>query len=81
MIPIEWPVNPKLAEVQVGDFVIRMLAGVMPMRLRVTARTPDLIVCGEWTFDARSGAEIDEYLEWGPAFGTTGSFIVARDMT
>lgn len=28
-----------------------------------------------YQFDAKTGAEIDEDLKWGPKFGATGSFI------
>jgi len=44
------------------------------MRLKVTQLTADRIICGAWEFDRRTGAEIDEYLGWGPS-GVTGSFL------
>jgi hypothetical protein len=67
--------SKKLAEIAVGDFVLRWFGGIpKPMRLKVTQFTVDRIICGGWEFDRQSGAEIDEDLGWGP--GTvTGSLI------
>jgi hypothetical protein len=64
-------------EIKVGDVVTRWLAGTIPMELRVTEITDDRIVCGGWEFDKATGAEIDEYLGWGPPpkYHMTGSFI------
>lgn len=28
-----------------------------------------------WTFDPKTGAEVDEGLEWGPKFGRTGTYL------
>lgn len=68
--------NKTLSDVVVGDTVYRWFAGLSsPMQLRVTAVTPDRIVCGSWEFDRQTGAEIDEDLGWGPTW--TGSFIRA----
>jgi hypothetical protein len=67
--------SKKLAEIAVGDFVLRWFGGIpKPMRLRVTQLTADRIICGGWEFDRRSGAEIDEELGWDPG-GVTGSFL------
>jgi hypothetical protein len=65
--------------VQVGDTVTRMLAGQYPMILKVTQITDDLIVCGEhgWTFDRKTGAEVDDEIGWGPRHGVTGSHLVS----
>lgn len=62
---------------KVGDKVTRMLAGTIPMELTITAMTEDRIICGDWEFDLKTGAEIDEELGWGPPpkFAMTGSFI------
>jgi len=49
----------------VGDKVTRFLGGI-PMDLKVTEITDDTIVCGPWTFDKKTGAEIDEEIGWGP---------------
>lgn len=59
--------------VSVGDTVTRLLAGVIPMRLRVTRVSDGVIQCGAWTFDQETGAEIDEDLNWGPPPLETGS--------
>jgi len=67
--------SKKLAEIAVGDFVLRWFVGIpKPMRLRVTQLTADRIICGGWEFDRQSGAEIDEDLGWGSG-GVTGSFL------
>ena len=67
--------SKKLAEIAVGDFVLRWFVGIpKPMRLKVTQITADRIICGAWEFDRQSGAEIDEDLGWGPG-GVTGSFL------
>jgi hypothetical protein len=63
--------RPKIAR---GSEVTRVLCG-MPMPLCVTEITDELITCGPWTFDPKTGAEIDEELGWGsPPLGT-GSFL------
>lgn len=53
------------ADTKVGDRVIRVLAGSVHMPLTVSAVTDELICCGPWTFDRKTGAEIDDLLEWG----------------
>jgi hypothetical protein len=59
--------SKKLAEIAVGDFGLRWFGGIpKPMRLKVTQLTAARILCGAWEFDRRTGAEIDEYLGWGP---------------
>lgn len=68
---------PDFTHIEVGDTVKRMLAGKIPMDLKVTEITEDLIVTGGgWTFDRRTGAEVDEDLQWGPKYGVTGSYLV-----
>ena len=47
-----------------GDTVTRLLAGIIPMPMTVTAVTPDRIICGAWSFSRANGAEIDEELGW-----------------
>ena len=65
-----------MIDVEVGEEVVRYLAGKIAMRLKVTEVTEDLITCaGGWTFDPATGVEIDEDLGWGPRYGVTGSFI------
>ena len=73
--------SKKLAEIAVGDFVLRWFWGIpIPMRLKVTQITADRIICSAWEFDRQSGAEIDEDLGWGPG-GVTGSFLEAETGT
>jgi len=62
--------------ITVGDKVTRSLAGSIPMHMRVTEVTDDLIVCGGWTFSRTTGAEQDDDLQWGDAYGRTGSTLV-----
>jgi hypothetical protein len=71
---------------EIGDKLTRNMAGLMmPMVVRDIG--PTKIVCdaitesgaifpGGWTFDIATGIEIDDDLEWGPAYGRSGSFIV-----
>lgn len=58
---------------RVGDVVVRMLAGTLPMKLQVLDITDQLIVCSAWQFDRATGAEIDEELGWGPPPLMTGA--------
>jgi len=63
------------AHIKKGDAVTRMLAGTIPMTLRVTQVDDKLIHCGPWTFDRFTGAEVDHDLQWGPQYGITGSYL------
>lgn len=77
------------SDVKVGDVVVRLLAGVVPMKLRVTEVTDDRILCGispsdneplagePWAFDRKTGIEEDERFGWGVKYGATGSYLVA----
>jgi len=47
-------------KVREGDEVLRLLAGQIPVRLKVTRITEELIICGPWKFDRITGIEIDE---------------------
>jgi hypothetical protein len=58
-----------------GGEVIRVLGGYVFAKLHVTLVTSTLILCGPWTFDRATGAEIDELLNWGPPPKATGSYI------
>lgn len=49
-------------DVVVGDTVDRLLAGAIPMRLKVTAITESRIICGEWEFDRNNGLELDDFI-------------------
>jgi hypothetical protein len=59
--------------VKIGDVVTRILAGSIPMELRVTEITDKLVICGPWTFDKETGAEIDDDCGWDNEH--TGSFL------
>ena len=63
----------------VGKVVTRWLAGNIPMDFNITEVTDDRIICGDWIFDRTTGAEIDEYLGWGPPPLVTGSFISEKE--
>lgn len=65
-----------MIEANVGQFVTRLLGGTIPMTLRVTMVTEGRIMCGQYSFDRLTGAEIDEDLGWGPPPLMTGSYIV-----
>ncbi len=62
--------------VKPGDNVIRMLAGTIPMPLKVTKVENGIIHCGPYTFNADNGGEIDEDLGWDPPRTPTGSILV-----
>lgn len=66
----------RLPKLTVGDRVVRLLAGTVRMELRVTSVSSEEVVCGWWTFDPETGAEIDPDLGWGPPPLSTGSYIV-----
>ena len=76
-----------MLNVKVGDEVLRMLAGTLPMKLKVTGVTADRIIIAvpgfesgpmadSWEFDRETGAEIDDRFDWGPPPKMTGSYIV-----
>lgn len=68
--------------VKVGDRVVRLLAGELPMELVVTEVSDGVIVCGGpegWRFDRATGIEVDEELGWGPRFGITGSYLLLAE--
>lgn len=65
-------------DLKIGDEVIRLLAGTIPMWLKITDLTDNSIKCGAWTFDRDYGYEIDESIGFGKqADGTifTGSYL------
>ena len=64
----------KLEELQVGDTIIRMLAGIIPMEIKITEITDTEINCGEWSFSRQTGGEIDEDLDWDGVI-KTGSYL------
>lgn len=80
-----------LVNVQPGQMVRRMLAGTIPMDVKVAAVDERFIYCGPeleegvppeqypgWKFDRTYGYEVDEDLGWGtqaPGEIITGSFL------
>lgn len=61
---------------KVGDYVTREMCGLKE-KWKVTSITSELITIGMgWTFDPKTGAEVDDYLRWGPKYGVTGSFLI-----
>lgn len=60
---------------KVGDTVTRMLAGSVAMPLKITEISDTVITCGPWRFCAKTGAEIDDDLGWGPPPKSTGSYL------
>ena len=63
-----------LQKLKVGDGVIRLLAGVIPMTLTVTKVTDEKVICGPWEFNRNNGAEIDLELGWD-GVNSTGSYL------
>jgi hypothetical protein len=63
---------PRFAHIKEGDAVVRMLAGLIPMKMKVT-RVDTLIRCGPWSFSRINGAEIDDDLGWTET--RTGSYL------
>jgi len=64
-------------DIKVGDKVGRQMGNDGPiMWLTVTEVDDELIHCNLWPFDRKTGAEVDDDLQWGPAYGRSGSFIV-----
>lgn len=53
-----------LLSVKVGDQVKRMLAGIVPMWLTVTNIKDNVVHCGDYTFNAITGMEIDVDCGW-----------------
>jgi hypothetical protein len=77
------------SHIKVGDYVTRMLAGTVPMKVRVSIITDDLIISGPdeesgYCFDRKTGAEVDKQLGWGIRdpqgnLSPTGSFLVPTE--
>lgn len=62
-----------------GDVAIRMLAGKIPLSVKVQKVTDERIfVFGGWQFLRRTGAEVDEDLGWD-GIHATGSFLTEAD--
>jgi hypothetical protein len=67
----------KFSDLQVGDVVTRMLAGEVPMELKVT-KIDGSIWCNSWQFHKETGAEIDEDCGWD-GVNNTGSYLKAKE--
>ena len=67
----------KLADIQKGTGVTRMVAGQIPQELVVTDASDTQINCGPWTFLRETGGEVDEDLGWDGR--NTGSYLLADD--
>ena len=66
-----------LQDIKPGDIVLRMIGGTIPMELKVTEVTDDIISCGGrngWNFNRTTGGEVDEDLGWD-GINRTGSTI------
>lgn len=69
-----------MSRFQEGQKVMRYLSSArIPMATVVTKVHEGLVWCGPWTFDDKTGAEIDEDLGWGVDRGITGSVIEEID--
>lgn len=60
--------------VKIGSVVTRLLAGDVPMQLKVTFVDDSYIYCGGWKFLKSNGAEVDEQLGWD-GVNITGSVL------
>lgn len=64
-----------LGQIAVGDKIDRRCGdNAVMMTLTVTAVKDDRIACGDWEFDKATGLEIDDFLEWGPAYSKSGTY-------
>jgi hypothetical protein len=69
------------ANVEVGDKLVRLLGGQLPMRVTVECIDVALIHCaGGWRFSRETGAEIDEDIGWD-GFRVTGSYLLPPSPT
>jgi len=71
-------------KLKVGQKLTRLLAGVVPMKVTIESidnKENTFMVSSDasgidgWIFDIKTGVEIDDFLKWGPKYGTTGSYI------
>jgi hypothetical protein len=51
-------------DVEVGDIVVRRLAGSLPMAMKVTGLDETTIYCGRWKFLKSTGGEVDDERGW-----------------
>lgn len=64
--------------VRAGDIVIRMLAGKIAQPMKVTHVDDKLIHCGPWTFDRKTGFEVDEEISQYLPARTIASFLLKQ---
>lgn len=80
-----------LSSAKRGDRLVRVLGGALPVTIRITKVEDGIIHTAPlrndtnpftneseenwWTFDQKTGMEIDTDLDWGPSTGITGSYI------
>jgi hypothetical protein len=64
-------------DVEVGDIVVRRLAGSLPMAMKVTGLDETPIYCGRWKFLKSTGGEVDDERGWDGI--NTGSFLIPPD--
>lgn len=57
----------QLPDVAVGDIAHRLICGALNQDLNISEVTEDRIICGPWTFDRRTGKEIDDDLSSSPS--------------
>lgn len=62
-----------LRDLKKGDTVERLMGGTVIMELKITEVSGNKILCGDWEFDRRNGAEVDDFLGWSK--DGTGSYI------
>lgn len=72
------------SDVQVGDTVVRMLAGIVRMEMKVVLVSDKFIYTGSpddagWKFERNTGFEYDPEIGSGTEFGSVASFLVKED--
>lgn len=68
----------ELSQLKVGDTVTRNFCGIY-RDWRITSIKDNLITIGMgWMFDLKTGAEVDDDLQWGPEHGITGSYLCVK---
>jgi hypothetical protein len=76
-----------ISNIKPGDVVTRLVGELAEMQLVVVRVNEEEIHCGVpgtdglsegnyWSFCRRTGAEIDDFLQWGPRYGRTGSQLI-----
>lgn len=76
--------SKNFSDVEVGDTVVRMLAGVVRMEMKVLLVDDEFIYTGSpddagWRFERNTGFEYDPEMNSGTEFGSVASFLVKED--